>query len=93
METYLLSIITPDGKILEENITSLVAQGTEGSFGILAHHTPFVTLLKEGTLKLKNEETKNIYKTGAGILEVQENDKVTILVDYANLEILEKARN
>lgn len=61
----------------------LIASGHSGEIGVLAGHTPLITLLKPGAMRLKladgGEEV--IYVSG-GVLEVQPH-VVTVLADGA----------
>lgn len=64
-------------------ITMLIATGSEGEIGILPGHTPLITLLKPGPMRvqLANGEEEVIYVSG-GVLEVQPK-MVTVLADTA----------
>ncbi len=86
MSDYRLSIITPRGKIFDNPVNSLVAPGANGSFGVLKNHTPFVASLEEGVLKINTSNGEIFYKTGSGILEVNDTNEVLILADYANTQ-------
>ncbi len=83
MAVYHFSIITPNGKVFDDQIQSLTAPGVMGSFGILASHAPMVNLLKEGILKIKKEDTIQYYKINSGILEVGPKGEVVVLCDEA----------
>lgn len=87
MNTYLFSIVTPGGKVLEERVESLTAPGAEGSFGVWAGHAPMVAALKNGPLTLKKAGSgsggERYYSISAGILEVSGQGDVVLLCDYA----------
>jgi F-type H+-transporting ATPase subunit epsilon len=63
----------------------LVAPGEEGELGIQPRHTPLLTRIKPGALRIRsaagNHEEVLVYVSG-GILEVQPH-KVTVLADTA----------
>lgn len=82
--TYLLEVATPERLVFSEEVESLVAPGTEGQFGILANHIPFVSALKPGILIYRKpaESSQNMAVT-RGFLEVSQN-RVLVLVDAAN---------
>jgi len=50
-----LEIVTPYGLILSEEVDEITAVGTEGEFGVLPGHVPFITTLKIGILSYKKE--------------------------------------
>ena len=78
-----LEIISPVGVLYREKIKHIKMPGTEGYFGILAGHEPFVTTLATGEIKvdLENNQTK-YFATSGGIVEVLPN-VTTILVETA----------
>ena len=79
--TYELQIMALDRVVYEGEVESIVAKGSEGFLGVLAHHAPLVTELAEGPLTVT--ETKNKVRTFAlegGLLEVGGN-KAVILAD------------
>ena len=77
-------LITPQGKIFEEEIESLIVPGTLGQAGILAHHAPMVMSLKAGFLILKGPKGPKQFKIGEGILEVNPQHEGLVLVDSAS---------
>ena len=82
MNTFHLTIVTPVGKILDQEVGSVSAPGAEGAFAILANHTPFVTTLKSGTLKVRKTDGDNIFTIDSGILEVTKDKKCLILANH-----------
>ena len=83
MPTYQLSIITPQGKIFDDQIDSLIAPGTEGSFGVLARHAPMASLLTKGILFLKKDGKEIYFAISSGVLEINQQSHVLLLSDYA----------
>ena len=64
-------------------IKFVVVPGEEGELGIYPNHTPLITRIKPGELKLKNLENQDeVVVVAGGILEVQPN-LVTVLADSA----------
>ena len=47
---FLLEIVTPYGLIFSGEVEEATANGSEGEFGVLPEHVPFVTTLKVGML-------------------------------------------
>lgn len=71
MATFQFEIITPERVSYSAAISSLVAPGTEGYFGVLAHHAPLIARSNGGKLKVR--ETSNqerVFEVSPGILEV-----------------------
>lgn len=78
----LLEIVTPQGLVFSEEIDEVTATGSEGEFGVLPGHVPFVTTLKIGMLTCKTGNDMKIFFVNGGYAEVG-SDKVMILADSA----------
>jgi len=80
---YDLTVLAPDHALFRGRVRSLVAPGSEGSFGILARHAPLVAQLGTGVLSVTGESGEAThFAVHSGFLEVQP-DGVTILADTA----------
>ena len=78
---YPLEIITPNGKLFDGSVTAVTAPGIMGSFGILAGHAPFLSLLNKGTVKITTTSDEKIFALNSGVLEVNPESQVLILAD------------
>lgn len=76
-------IITPAGKFFEGEVNHVKAPGTEGYFGILEGHVPFLTTLKDGkvTATLSNGKEQEFHISG-GLADIN-NNVVKILAESA----------
>jgi F-type H+-transporting ATPase subunit epsilon len=81
-KTFRLDIVTPQGKVISEPVESLRAPGVEGSFGVLAGHTPFLTPLQIGTVELTQEGKTRRLAVSGGFIEVMP-DHTAILAQTA----------
>ncbi|UCE06383.1 MAG: F0F1 ATP synthase subunit epsilon [bacterium] len=77
-----LEIITPFKIIYQEKVKHIRMPGTEGYFGIMANHAPFITSLKIGEIKIDLESVTKYFATSGGIVEVLPK-KTSILVETA----------
>ncbi|MBZ0156774.1 MAG: F0F1 ATP synthase subunit epsilon [Alphaproteobacteria bacterium] len=77
-----LDIVTPHGLVLSEEVDEITATGSEGEFGVLPGHVPFITTLGIGTLILKKEGKTSYVFVSSGYAEVTA-DRVIILADSA----------
>ena len=58
------SLVSPERELFSGEVDQVDAPGTEGDFGVLANHAPFMTTMRDGTLR--------IYKTdGAAPEEIR----------------------
>jgi len=77
-----LEIVTPYGLIFSEEVDEVTASGSEGEFGVLPGHVPFVTTLKIGMLIAKTVQESKIFFVNWGYAEIGA-DKVLVLADSA----------
>jgi F-type H+-transporting ATPase subunit epsilon len=76
-------LLTPEKTVLDSEVISIVAPGSEGFLGILAHHAPLITALQPGQLTLTLlGGSKKVYCLSGGFLEVS-NNRTVILADAA----------
>lgn len=77
-----LEVVTPHGQVVNEDVDIVTAPGVEGEFGVLAHHAPFLSAIKTGTLVFKQNKREKFLMVSGGFAEVS-NNKVTFLVETA----------
>ena len=80
---FTLSVVAPDREVVAEKVTSVVAPGTSGYFGVMADHLPLVAGLKPGLLEyLDANSQRNFVYVGGGFVEIRDN-RMTVLADEA----------
>jgi len=82
MATLHLEIVTQERRLFSDDVDMVVAPGSEGELGILPHHAPLLTTLKEGELRVKKGGGEEYFTIGGGFMEVQP-DHVIVLADVA----------
>jgi F-type H+-transporting ATPase subunit epsilon len=80
MEKMHLEILTPEKKVFEGEVLAATFPGADGSFQILDHHAPLISLLKEGVVEYKSKESTHSVSITGGVVEVLKN-KVILLAD------------
>lgn len=78
----LLEIVTPDRKVLSQEVDYVGAPGALGEFGILPNHIPFLSALGVGSLYYK-DSGKTFYVFVAGGFAEVNGEKVTVLAEVA----------
>ncbi|WP_185866547.1 F0F1 ATP synthase subunit epsilon [Blattabacterium cuenoti] len=70
-----VKIINLEKIFYQNKVVSIVAPGLNGYFQILENHAPFISILKDGVLKLKPiYDRKDLeIKIEGGILQVKKN--------------------
>ena len=83
MSTIQVEIVSAEKEIFSGVAKSVVASAEMGEVGIYPKHTPLITRLKPGEVKLETESGEElVFFVSGGILEVQPH-VVTILADTA----------
>ena len=78
-----LKILLPSEVLLDQEVVEIVAEGQNGSFGLLPRHVCFVSALVPGILYFKTEDEGEEYlAVDQGIL-VKRGDKVLVSVGNA----------
>lgn len=81
-KTFQVDIVSAEQAIFSGEATMVIAPGEGGELGILPEHTPLLTRIKPGTVRIQaanGGEEEVIYVSG-GMMEVQP-DRVTVLAD------------
>ena len=81
-KTFHVDIVSAEQAIFSGEATRVIAPGEAGELGILPEHTPLLTRIKPGSVRIQGvegTEEEVIYVSG-GMMEVQP-DIVTILAD------------
>ncbi|MFC7062243.1 F0F1 ATP synthase subunit epsilon [Halobacillus seohaensis] len=82
MSTLTVSVVTPDGPILEDAYEMVSCKAESGELGILPGHIPMVAPLTISAIRLKGEGGSDRIAVSGGFLEVRP-EKVTILAQSA----------
>lgn len=80
MQEIQVDIVSAEQAIFSGKVSALIVMGAVGELGIFPGHTPLLTPLKPGDLRLLKGETQDIYYVSGGTMEVQPH-LVTILAD------------
>jgi F-type H+-transporting ATPase subunit epsilon len=80
----LLEIVAPSRQVVRsERVDEVIASGSEGEFGVLPGHTPFLTTLKVGVLSYREGAEWHHLAVDWGYAEVGPN-RVVILAEGAD---------
>lgn len=93
-DELMLEIVTPDKLAFSDVVEEVTLPGSEGEFGVLIGHVPFLSSIKVGELNYTKDKKKDYYFVGEGYAEVT-GLKATVLVETieaAGSIIVEEAR-
>jgi F-type H+-transporting ATPase subunit epsilon len=77
-----LDIVTAERSVFSEEVDVVVAPGIEGQLGLLPHHTPLMTTLQAGELRVRKGGEEFSLVISGGFLEVRP-DRIIVLADAA----------
>ncbi len=80
----LLEIVTPERLVYSDYVDSVQIPGIEGELGILPHHTPLVSMLGMGELRIRKGASEESFAIFGGFLQVRP-DKVVVMAETADL--------
>ena len=76
-----LEIITPSSTLFTGEVSLVQLPGLDGLFEILPSHAPLVSALKEGCVKVEdNQNEPQFFDIRGGVVEVS-HDKVLVLAE------------
>ena len=77
-----LEIVTPERRAYIDEVDMVVVPGRNGQLGILPRHTPLISSLGVGELKIRKGGTEESLLISGGFVEVRP-DKVIVMADLA----------
>ena len=77
-----ISFISQEKTLFEGQAKMVVMDGQEGQLGIVKGHSPLLTVLKPGPVRMISDDGEEVFFTNGGFAEVQP-ESITILVDSA----------
>ena len=80
-----VTVIAPDQAVFEGDADSVIAPAFDGQVGILPRHAPFMTLLGEGRLTVRQGDANHAFRVRGGVLQVV-RDNVRVVTEEAQAE-------
>lgn len=76
-------LVTPAALVRSEDVYMVVVPGTEGEFGVLEGHAPFMSTVRDGAIKVWRSEgsAPEEIQVQGGFAEVGENG-LTVLAEH-----------
>ena len=80
-KTFPVEVLTPEGKVFDDEVEMLSTRTNTGSIGVRANHAPLMAILDPTELRLYEEEGEpKRFAQGEGYLQVV-NNTALVLVD------------
>ena len=77
-----LEIVSPERRVYDDEVDMVIVPGRNGQLGILPHHTPLISSLGVGELRIKKGGSEESMLISGGFVEVRP-DRVIVLADLA----------
>ncbi len=77
-----VSVVSPEQALYDGDATAVVAPAFDGEVGILPRHAPFLTLLGEGQLVVRQGAAARRFRVNGGFLQVL-GDRVRVVAERA----------
>ena len=78
-----VEVLTPEGKVFEDEVEMVSSRTVTGSIGVLANHAPLMAILEPTELRLYKSDSDIVrFAQGEGYLQVVENSAL-VLVEEA----------
>ena len=82
-ELFQFELVSPERQLLSEQVAEVVVPGAEGEFGVLKDHSPFMSSIAPGILKVRGDgETWDEYFVRGGFADVSASG-LTVLAEQA----------
>ena len=83
-EKFRVEVLTPDGKVFDDEVEMVSTKTSIGSIGILAHHEPLLAMLDPTELRLYLTESDVVsFAQSEGYVQVTDN-RALLLVEEAH---------
>ena len=77
-----LEIVTPGGRVYQDDVDMVVLPGSEGELGIYPAHVPLMTQLAPGEVRIFKDGKQTELVVGSGFAEIT-HTQVSVLTDSA----------
>jgi F-type H+-transporting ATPase subunit epsilon len=81
-DTFHFDLVAPDRLVFSGEVEHVVVPGTEGQFGVLAHHAPVIAMLRPGFVRILGGAQEQQFLVVGGFAEVGP-EGLTVLADRA----------
>ncbi|HEV7289215.1 ATP synthase F1 subunit epsilon [Sphingomonas sp.] len=79
-------LVTPEKLLRSEDVHMVVVPGTEGDFGVLEGHAPFMSTIRDGNIEIYRtaaNQSPELIRVEGGFAEVNEKG-LTVLAEKAD---------
>jgi len=90
--SFPVEVLTPEGKVFEDEVEMVSTRSGTGGLGILANHAPLMAMLEPTELRLYKSDSDVVsYAQGEGYMQVIDNSALLIVEDAIAPEDLDRS--
>jgi F-type H+-transporting ATPase subunit epsilon len=87
-----VEVLTPEGKVFEDEVEMVSTRTTTGSIGVLANHAPLMAILEPTELRLYKSESDVVrFAQGEGYLQVVDNSALVLVEEAIAPDSIDRA--
>jgi F-type H+-transporting ATPase subunit epsilon len=87
-----VEVLTPEGKVFDDEVEMVSTRTSVGSIGILANHAPLMAILEPTELRLYKSDSDIVrFAQGEGYLQVVDNTALLLVEDAVDPESLDRS--
>jgi F-type H+-transporting ATPase subunit epsilon len=87
-----VEVLTPEGKVFDDEVEMVSTRTSVGSIGILANHAPLMAILEPTELRLYKSDSEIVrFAQGEGYMQVVDNSALLLLEDAVDPGSLDHA--
>jgi F-type H+-transporting ATPase subunit epsilon len=91
-EKFRAEVLTPEGKVFDDEVEMVSTRTRVGSIGILANHAPLMAMLEPTELRLYKSESEIVrFAQGEGYMQVVDNSALLLVQDAVDPERLDRS--
>jgi F-type H+-transporting ATPase subunit epsilon len=80
--SFPVEVLTPEGKVFDDEVEMVSTRTTTGSIGVLANHAPLMAILEPTELRLYKSDSDVVrFAQGEGYLQVVDNSALVLVED------------
>jgi F-type H+-transporting ATPase subunit epsilon len=88
-----VEVLTPEGKVFEDEVEMLSTRTGVGSIGILANHAPLMAMLEPTELRLYKSDSDIVrFAQGEGYMQVVDNTALILVEDAEDPDSLDRSQ-
>jgi F-type H+-transporting ATPase subunit epsilon len=84
-------LVSPEARVFSGAVDMVVVPGTEGDFGVLPEHAPFMATIRTGTIEVHSDGAVNRIFIDGGFAEVTPQGLTILAEETAQLATLDAA--